>query len=343
MTDERISELPEATSLTEDDLFVIVAGGINKRITEGNVVSALQDAFNAPRWIDFPDGSFDSTPPTEKYSAGGFTSIQDWSSGSYSVGDYATPSSADGFIYECVEQTGNTGPSEPTWNNSLGALTSDGSVKWCARGYHVIATNDDLTDILAVGYPLRYTNNSVHRYGMVLGITSDRIAVMGAPLIEGDTIDALAYGSPEMVVQLPLCPTTGAPDWVYGSLSAGTDLLAQLPQYICWTLGRAYCVGFRAKHKINHDGSEDTNTDDPTDQPMVNLAVAGSEVSPTVGTAAISPGTGVHPYVTWQDNSPVAIDVSAYQIDRGDDITLLLTQQTGTAAGLSAMAVFVLE
>ena len=57
----------------------------------------------------------------------------------YSLGDVVVPTAGteNGFRYECTD-AGTSGPSEPTWKTTEGAVTTDNTVEWTTRfGNHL--------------------------------------------------------------------------------------------------------------------------------------------------------------------------------------------------------------
>lgn len=56
--------------------------------------------------------------------------VSDWEADTaYSVGDYIKPTTLNGFYYICTT-AGTSGSTEPTWNETDGGTTSDGTVEW---------------------------------------------------------------------------------------------------------------------------------------------------------------------------------------------------------------------
>jgi len=57
----------------------------------------------------------------------------------YTAGDYARPTTANGFRYEAT--TGTTGGSEPVWPTSIGGAVVDGTVTWTCASFAVADVN----------------------------------------------------------------------------------------------------------------------------------------------------------------------------------------------------------
>ena len=51
MSNLKISEMIEATSLGDSDLLTIVQGGVNKKITKSNAIGNIITALNNPTYV----------------------------------------------------------------------------------------------------------------------------------------------------------------------------------------------------------------------------------------------------------------------------------------------------
>jgi len=63
----------------------------------------------------------------------------------YVVGDYVEPTTPDGNVYKCTV-AGTSGASEPTWNTTEGATTSDATVTWTA--YAIQQVTDEVVQLI---------------------------------------------------------------------------------------------------------------------------------------------------------------------------------------------------
>ncbi len=58
----------------------------------------------------------------------------------YTVGDYVTPPTPNGFRYECTDG-GTSGGSQPTWPTEVGQTVADNDVEWTARSFVITDPN----------------------------------------------------------------------------------------------------------------------------------------------------------------------------------------------------------
>lgn len=321
MADRKFSELTTTASLADDDYIPAVAGGANKTITKENLKSTIgADA----RWEPLTaTEKFITTVPSKVWDGSAFQTVSAWSSGSYSVGDFVKPGTPNGFLYECVAQTGATGGSEPSWGTTPGADTTDGSVTWRCRRWGVIETGIDMSSLIKVGMAIKFTYSATDYYGIVIGVSSAYIAVAGAGMLINVALSAVSYGGAELIRTLNLA--------VAGDYGASVqDILENVAnQYVTWQYGRAHLVQFDARHV----------TDSGTTQPSLNVKIDGSAVcdDDSGNGVEVADSRVVTPY-----NS---MNPSTYTIDKDDALELAVTvAETGTAgAHLSTTLVFVLE
>jgi hypothetical protein len=66
---------------------------------------------------------------------------------SYSTGTLICPSGASGFLFYMDVTTGSSGSSQPVWNTTIGAITTDGAIQWlCFSNFSAIVPNTVLMD-----------------------------------------------------------------------------------------------------------------------------------------------------------------------------------------------------
>ena len=241
------------------------------------------------------------------------------------LGAWTRPTVANAFFYECVT-AGAVDAAEPAWGVTLGGDTADNAATWRCRGANVITTVASLTGRVFVGTPLKYKYGGTMYYGMCTAITSTRIVICGAPLAPNASLTELYVGCPERVVTVAL--------GVGGSYDTGLGALAPLPQYV-WQGAKAYLVSYDVRHVTDDTGAVN---------PYVNVGVNGVVVSASGDGVAADKGTLVD-NAAWTTNSPVAIKVGSYDVNRGEVVTPWIgTQGSNTDATiLSVVATFVLE
>lgn len=70
----------------------------------------------------------------------GETDYTDWgASTDYAVGDYVTPTTPNGYVYECTADAGSSAASEPTFPTTIGSTVVDDGITWTCRGLYGIA------------------------------------------------------------------------------------------------------------------------------------------------------------------------------------------------------------
>jgi len=167
---------------------------------------------------------------------------------------------------------------------------------------------------LYIGTPLKYfmddgsNVNSISKYGIISGITTDTVYIAGAPLTDGDTdlIQNLYYGAPELVSS-EIFGISGS----YAQ-SGGTDQLLynyDLIKYE-WQKYSALLVRFQASHK--------NNSDNITNQPYINVSINSNKVSTS------NSGDGIE-VSGITSTTVVDIDISKYNIRMGNLLEISTT------------------
>ena len=242
-------------------------------------------------------------PSRDSFASGTFTKTPTWTvNTAYTAGQFVYPTAGGAYIYECVIAGTSHAVTEPTWGTTLGANTNDAApLVWRCRACSVFQTVTSFAALLPPGTPIRWAQNNVVGYGMVIGHSDTRMAVMGAPLLANVPIQAIEMGQPDLARMLHF-----KIDGAYGNSVA--DKLAGINnEYFRWEDTRAYLVGFAARHK----------TDAGTTQPYVNVKIGANGVSPNAA------GLGIQPLAaSWVDNSWTCIDTAIYTLDRGDTLEI---------------------
>ena len=262
-------------------------------------------------------------PLTENFDGSVFNVTADWAAtNAYSLGDFVKPTSANGFIYECVV-AGDSDSSEPTWATVLDDDQADDTATWRCRGLHVLETTVDQTANLKKGAPLKYIFNSTTYYGQIVGISSTRIALRGAPLDGNYSVANLYYAGAEKIKQVAIKVAGTYGDGVADLVSADNDT------FIPWDKTPGALVGVDHKHK----------TDDTGTEPKLNVKLNGTATLTEDGDDGFQAST-TRAYLSW-----VAIDPANYGINFGELIELACTVAggTGDADTVTAILTFILE
>jgi hypothetical protein len=326
MSNKRLSDLSAASSWAYNDLMLLTdtANTASKKISIETLWSLLRQDL---AWMPLQD--FTAAVSTKTWDGSAFNSTPAWTADTAkTVGDFVRPTSANGYIYECVATAGDTkthATTEPVWSTTLGGDDTDDQVTWRCRGLSTIATSSDLSDTVKVGYPLKYTYNSTTYYGLCVGVSSTEIAVAGAPLSSSHNLTALYVGPPERVVTVRLA--------LDGDYDGGVADVTPLPQ-VRWQQADAYLVDFEAIH-----GTDDTGATNA----YVNVEIGGSVVS-TEGDGS-SADMGVLMATSWVSSPLGSIKVANYKVERGDAInpTVTAAGTNGDGDDLTFNCIFVLE
>ncbi|MEW6439233.1 MAG: hypothetical protein AB1508_18945 [Pseudomonadota bacterium] len=323
-----ITDLSAATEVQHSDLFMLVretesaSADKNKKVTK-----AVLDF--AASWTQLAPSAYTATPAAVSETSSVYTTIPDWTADTaVNVGEFMKPTATNGYVYECIASAGDNkthATTEPVWPTVLGDEIVDDQVTWRCRGANVIGMAEDLTALIYPGMPLRYVFDSVTYYGICLDISATYMAVAGAPLYLNESLTALYYGPSSRAIQVNLFKA--------GDYDNGADVRPQ-PQF-SWLRGPACLVYYKMIHETNDTGASG---------PFVNMEVAGAVVSAD-GDGLGNPDKGTQPTTSWTANSPVAIKVSAYTVNWGDEInpTITTAGSNGDATGLSVNAIFVLQ
>jgi len=199
-----------------------------------------------------------------------------------------------------------------------------------AAGYTATPTDTDTlamsdTSRMKVGLPIRYKISTTDYYGIIVAVVENTsIDIYGAPM-SGDLV-TLHVGPAQRVV--PVRYFVGG---TYADVAEAALLAADMNTYEAWDIQAAYLVAFACIHK-----TPDTGTG-----PKVNVKVNGQLVSTHDTNNGVQLGSGG----VWVPNSPVAINVSNYDIQWHEPIEIAATVAggTGDAEDLTVACVFVLE
>jgi len=189
-----------------------------------------------------------------------------------------------------------------------------------------VTDNTTNAAIFIVGRPIRYADTvGTWSIGYVTDYTTGTITLAGAPMTT--SFDAyLQYGEMSKLIQMDVFVSG-----TYGD-TVNTDLLASdMNTYFKWQLGKAYCVAFSGIHKTVDTGAE----------PKINVQVNNAIISTTDTNKGIQLGASA----TWVDNAAVAVNVTNYDINRGEEVEINCTEVGGTAdaSDLTVSLVFVLQ
>ena len=200
---------------------------------------------------------------------------------------------------------------------------SFGTFSQVAPSTSTIEVAGDPADIASPGIPLRFRQNDTDYYAVISAVADRLITIAGAPLDVAAPIQNVLIGQPEGVVRLSF--------YIPGAYGGSVrDILAAVAnQYARWEHAPAYIVSFGTRHK----------TAAGTTQPKVNLKIDGQLISTADSNNGVQVGT------SWVNNSAVAVNLTYYRIDRGDDIEVRVTAaESGSAASdLSVSATLILE
>ena len=160
-----------------------------------------------------------------------------------------------------------------------------------------------VTSDMAVGLPVRYVVSGTTYYGIVTAVTANTsITVAGPLLTAAATVSALAVGTPQMVIQIPLSvPVTG-----YAAASSSVLLQLKNNEGRVWSGPKAYCVRVAAAH---YTASKNA---------VINAYINGSAVLTTGVTIDSGNTTTV---LTWAF-STIAVDPATYDINMGEKLDI---------------------
>jgi len=177
-----------------------------------------------------------------------------------------------------------------------------------------------------VGLPVKYADPRGTYYAIITAVSSSTyIDIAGGPLSAVNDLTALSFGLPEMVVQVDFFVAD-----LYGDDIA--DLLAtDMNTYFSWGAVAAYLVAISATQATVDTGAE----------PKINVLVNAVAVSTEDSNNGLQLGAAG----TWVIGSPVALDTSRYDIQRGEAIEIRCTAVggSGDASDLTVRLLFVLE
>jgi len=332
--DRTLPELSAATVLYHDDIGHAVRENESSLYDQDKkyTFATLRQSLD---WVGVYSDAFSATPPSYSYdqSTDTFTIIPAWAATTAkSVGDWVRPTTANGYIYECVASSGSTDAAEPTWPTTLGDEVTDDGITWRCRGCNVIDMDEDLTSLIKVGMPVRYVGSSSGTcYGICIGISASYLAFAGCPILSNETLTALYFGPAQRVVVHRL--------WHDGDYDGGAGVDVACEPRLTWMQADAYLVHYKIRHGSNDSTGASAN-------PFVNIEIGGNVVS-CEGDGSGNPDKGVQCGGTaaWYEPAPGAIKSANYKAEWGDEVNPVVTTAgtTGDAGDLSAELVFVLE
>jgi hypothetical protein len=216
-----------------------------------------------------------------------------------------TPVSADILLIEDSADSNNKK------KITIGTLPGGGSSRWTTTtaftgtpaSTSTITTTSDLTGLIKIGYPLRYTIGGTVYYGIVTAITSSLITLAGASLTS--TITALAYGDPARVQNIPIVVNGYYAD-ANNTALLSTDLL--IPGGLVWLLGDAYVVQVAYRAAVIDTGAT---------KEKINITIGGSDLL----TADVSVSASL-------TKSVINILTANYSITTGEAIEIDVTKGT---------------
>lgn len=312
MADSTVSALTAATEIGDSDLFYMVTGGADRKVTGATVKSEV-----AGDKAVAPDATTEDNIPQWDADTGSLKDglgVQATVRATGVAVDTAVPT--EQAVREAVEaalSTIETGRWQEVGTSSYTATPASTST---------ITFSD--TSGLRTGLPVRYTYGGATYYGVITAVSVDSlVTVAGAPMVVATDLTKLEVGPPEAVQVLTLFV-----DGTYGD-AADTDLLANdMASPMKWMQGDAYLVAFSAIH----------GTADGTAQPKVNVQIDNSAVSTDDSNNGVQVGT------SWVDNGAVEISAANYTATWGDEIEVACTVAgtDGDAEDLTVQCVFVM-
>lgn len=175
---------------------------------------------------------------------------------------------------------------------------------------------------LPVGTAIEVVQGGASTWHMVIGTAATYVTLMGPPLTIGTQVDLV-----RVMADGPVLVNMQVSRTVWDNAVSTTLLETVEKTGMTWEGPRGHVVGFRAMQM-------EVNT---TTQGTVHVLADGSRVSTTGVTLGASG--------TWVDNGVVAVDKTAYTVDRGDKIELECSAAgvPGTGRFLTVKAVVVTE
>ena len=197
------------------------------------------------------------------------------------------------------------------WKQTTGTFTAT------PASTSTITMTTDMTASIKAGMSLKYVIAAVTYYGRVAAIAANLLTVNGAPL--GANVTALYYGG-GIISQLAYDASVN----VDGSANT-TVLLTGTVFTIRWKKPTSYLVGYEAYQTTHDSGTHG----------KVTVKINGTEVNTSAGGLVIAANA------TWY-STVVDIDVAAYDVNNGEDVTFVVTQgSTVNGAGLRMNVIFV--
>ncbi|MFA5715189.1 MAG: hypothetical protein WC998_05590 [Candidatus Paceibacterota bacterium] len=198
------------------------------------------------------------------------------------------------------------------WKQTTGTFTAT------PASTSTLTMNTDLTASIKAGMSLKYVIGGVTYFGIVGAIASNLLTVWGAPL-SGD-VTALYYDGGR-ISQLSYDATVNV-DGTANTTALKTGTVYTLK----WQKPTSYLVFYQA-YQTTHD-SHATHG-------KVTIKINGTEVNTSAGGLVIAANA------TWY-STVVDIAVAAYDINPGEDLTIVVTQGgTADGAGLAAGAIII--
>jgi hypothetical protein len=154
----------------------------------------------------------------------------------------------------------------------------------------------DMTTSVLVGKSLRYTIGGTEYFGMVTAIAANLLTVAGAPL--SGNVTNLQYGG-GMVQQI-----------TYSNADSLSVVTTGTKYTLRWNKEKSYMVFYQVK-MIGHDTH--------ATEAKLTWEINATEVNSSAGGLSISANN------TWY-STVVDVAIAAYDVNRGEDITLVATQ-----------------
>jgi hypothetical protein len=255
-----------------------------------------------------------------------------------------------GGTAEAVVPAGDWLPNNPRWrlipDNYYGLSGGSFYTDKSPASTSTLTTLSGLSAVFVAGLPVRFVMSSspTYRYAIITAYSGTTLTIAGAEFTAADEVAELCVGTPEMVHHerflLPenygadQPPPTGSTEATKLAVNTSFTNGSYVESFI-WRRSKAYLVSFSAIH------------DSPAGTaPMVTPTIGASFGT---GTPVSTENSGNGPSLsgtanTWVHNSPVAIDVNAYDIVMNDVVELDFTSgSSGAPKSLNVICVFVFE
>ncbi len=198
------------------------------------------------------------------------------------------------------------------WTQTTGTFTAT------PASTSTITMTTDLTATWLVGMPIKYTIGGVDKFGIITAMAANLLTVAGAPL-SGD-VTALYLGDKNKATQISYDASVNV-DGTANTTVLKTGTVATIK----WAKPTAYLVYYDAYQTVHDTGTHG----------KVTVKINGTEVNTSAGGLVVAADTTTYATV-------VDIATAAYDVNRGEDVTLVVTAgSNGDGYGLRANMVFV--